>query len=329
MTRFVIRRLAYSVFTILGISIVAFFIIELPPGDFLTSSINKLAGEGETGQLQIEALRHHYGLDQPFYVQYYKWISGIVLHGDFGQSFIYHRPVSELIAARLPLTIAVAFGTLVFTWALAVPIGIYSAVRQYSVGDYAVTIFGFLGLAVPSFLIALLFLYVSFRYFGQDVGGLFSQRYVDAPWSLGRVVDLLSHLWIPILITGLAGTAALIRVMRANLLDELRKPYVNAARARGNSETRLIVKYPVRVAIGPLISTVAWVLPDVISSGEVVAVVLSLQTTGPLLLSSLRTQDMYLAGSFIFVVSILTVIGTLVSDLLLAWADPRIRRQYK
>jgi len=329
MTRYITRRFVYAVLTVFGISIVSFFIIELPPGDFLTTSIDRLGDEGATGAAQIAALRERYGLDQPFYVRYFKWISGIVLHGDFGQSFIYDRPVSELIAERLPLTIAVSLATIVFTWILAVPIGIYSAVRQYSLGDYIATIIGFLGLAIPSFLIALVLLYVSFRYFGQDVGGLFSPEYVDADWSFGRVIDLLKHMWIPVAITGFAGTASLIRVMRANLLDELRKPYVTAARARGNSEGRLIVKYPVRVAIAPLLSTVGWVLPAVISSGEVVAIVLSLQTTGPMLLSSLQTQDMYLAGSFIFVVSVLTVVGTLISDLLLAWADPRIRHEYK
>jgi peptide/nickel transport system permease protein len=329
MSRYVVRRLVYAVLTIVGISIVAFFIIQLPPGDFLTTTIDRLGDKGSMGSQQIAVLRERYGLDQPWYYQYYKWISGIVLHGDFGQSFVYNRPVSELILQRLPLTIVLSIATLLFTWAVAIPIGIYSAVRQYSVGDYVVTVLGFLGLAVPGFLIALVLLYVSFRYFGQDVGGLFSERYVDAPWGIGKVVDLLKHMWIPVVITGLAGTAALIRVMRANLLDELRKPYVSAARARGNPEVGLIVRYPVRVALSPLLSTVGWVLPAVISSGEVVAIVLSLQTTGPMLLSSLQTQDMYLAGSFILVVSVLTVVGTLISDLLLAWADPRIRHQYK
>jgi peptide/nickel transport system permease protein len=329
MSRYVVRRLVYAVLTIVGISIVSFFIIQLPPGDFLTTTIDRLGDKGSMGSQQIAVLRERYGLDQPWYYQYYKWISGIVLHGDFGQSFVYNRPVSELIIQRLPLTIVLSIATLLFTWAVAIPIGIFSAVRQYSVGDYVVTVLGFLGLAVPGFLIALVLLYVSFRYFGQDVGGLYSERYIDAPWSIGKVGDLLKHMWIPVVITGLAGTAALIRVMRANLLDELRKPYVSAARARGNPEVRLIVRYPVRVALSPLLSTVGWVLPAVISSGEVVAIVLSLQTTGPMLLSSLQTQDMYLAGSFILVVSMLTVVGTLISDLLLAWADPRIRLQYK
>lgn len=328
MALYLLRRVGYALLTVLGISVVAFVIIQLPPGDFLTTSIDKLDAQGLAGQEQIEALRQRYGLDQPVWVQYWKWITGIVLQGDFGQSFLYQRPVSELVLERIPLTIAVSFATIVFTWAVAVPIGIYSAVRQYSFGDYVVTILGFVGLAVPSFLIALVLLYVSFRYLGQDVGGLFSEQYVDAPWSVGRVGDLLTHIWIPVVITGLAGTAALVRVMRANLLDELRKPYVAAARARGNPELRLLLRYPVRVAIGPLLSTLGWVLPAVISSGEVVAIVLSLQTTGPMLLESLKSQDMYLAGSFIFLVSVLTVVGTLISDLLLAWADPRIRARY-
>ncbi len=329
MTRYIIRRLVYAVITVFGISIVSFFIIQLPPGDFLTSTINQMSlTQGDVTQAQIESLRSQYGLDESIAGQYFDWISGIVLHGDFGQSFVWNQPVADLIWDRLPLTIILAFSTLLFTWMIAVPIGIYSAARQYSVGDYAFTIFGFVGLAIPSFLIALVLLYVSFKYFGQSVGGLFSPQYIDADWSVARVVDLLSHLWIPVIIVGLAGTAALIRVMRANLLDELRKPYVVAARARGLSERRLILKYPVRLALSPLLSTVGWVLPALISSGEVVAIVLSLQTMGPLLLRALQDQDMYLAGSFIFIVSVLTVIGTLISDLLLAWSDPRIRRRY-
>jgi peptide/nickel transport system permease protein len=334
MIHYLIRRLVYAVVTVFGISIVSFIIIELPPGDFLASIVQKQSVlNGNLTQGQIADLRHQYGLDQSMYVQYWKWITGILTRGDFGLSFVsnisHPVAVSSLIMDRLPLTIALAFATLVFTWIVAVPIGIYSAARQYSFGDYTFTIFGFLGLAIPNFLVALVLLYVSFRYFGQSVGGLFSPQYVDAPWSFGRVLDLLSHMWIPVIIVGLNGTAILIRIMRANLLDELRKPYVIAARARGLSETRLLVKYPVRLALSPLLSTVGWVLPGLISSGEVVAIVLSLQTTGPLLLTSLQTQDMYLAGSFIFMISLLTVAGTLISDLLLAWSDPRIRHRYQ
>jgi peptide/nickel transport system permease protein len=326
MTGYLVRRLIYAALTVFGISIVSFVIIVLPPGDFLTSLIDQLQNtQGTVNHAEIVALRHQYGIDQPLYVQYWKWISGIVLRGDFGQSFVWNQPVSKLIMTRLPLTMALAFATLFFTWLVAVPIGIYSAARQYSLGDYVFTILGFIGLAIPGFLIALVLLYVSYKYLGQSVGGLYSQKYIDAPWSFAKLGDLLSHMWIPVLITGLSGTALLIRVMRANLLDELRRPYVTAARARGLSEGRLLVKYPVRLAIGPLLSTVGWALPALISSGEVVAIVLSLQTTGPLLLGALQTQDMYLAGSLIMLVSVLAVIGTLVSDLLLAWADPRIR----
>lgn len=326
MTGYLVRRLIYAALTVVGISIVSFVIIVLPPGDFLTSLINQLQNtQGTVNHAEVVALRHQYGIDQPVYVQYWKWISGIVLRGDFGQSFVWNQPVSKLIMTRLPLTMALAFATLFFTWLVAVPIGIYSAARQYSLGDYVFTILGFVGLAIPGFLIALVLLYVSYKYLGQSVGGLYSQKYIDAPWSFAKLGDLLAHMWIPVVITGLSGTALLIRVMRANLLDELRRPYVTAARARGLSERRLLVKYPVRLAIGPLLSTVGWALPALISSGEVVAIVLSLQTTGPLLLGALQTQDMYLAGSLIMLVSVLAVVGTLVSDLLLAWADPRIR----
>ena len=329
MIRYIVRRLVYAVLTVIGISMVSFVIIQLPPGDFLTSVIKQMTlTQGDVTQAQIAAMREQYGLDDPMVVQYWHWITGIVLHLDFGHSFVWNQPVADLIWERVPMTIVLAFATLFFTWLVAVPIGIYSAARQYSLGDYVATIFGFVGLAIPGFLIALVLLYVSFRYLGQSVGGLFSPEYEEAPWSWGRVVDLLSHLWIPVIIVGLSGTALLIRFMRANLLDELRKPYVVAARARGLSERRLLLKYPVRLAIIPLLSTVAWILPGLISSSEVVAIVLSLQTMGPLLLRSLLDQDMYLAGSFIFIVSVLTVLGTLVSDLLLAWADPRIRYRY-
>jgi peptide/nickel transport system permease protein len=329
LAKYIVRRLLYALVTVLGVSVVSFVIIQLPPGDFLESVVKQMTlTNGEVSQQQLVALRAHYGLDEPVLLQYFRWLRGIVLHWDFGQSFVWNRPVSALIAERLPLTLILAFSTLLVTYAIAIPIGVYSAARQYSVGDYVATVFGFIGLAVPAFLIALVLLYVSFRYFGQSVGGLFSPNYVDAPWSRAKVVDLLSHLWIPVIIVALGGTAQLIRVMRANLLDELRKQYVVAARSRGLSERRLLVKYPTRVAISPLISTVGWQLPGLLSVGEVVAIVLSLQTTGPLLLHALQTQDMYLAGSFIFMISVLAVLGTLVADILLAAVDPRIRARY-
>lgn len=328
MLSFMIRRVLYMVPTLWLISVVAFGIIQLPPGDYLTTLVARMSAQGEQlEQAQLEALKQRYGLGDPFAVQYYKWISG-VLHGDLGQSFEWNRPVSELLGQRLPLTVTLAVLTLLFIWVVAFPIGIYSAVKQYSFGDYAATTFGFLGLAIPDFLLALVLMYAGFAFFDQSVGGLFSPAYQDAAWNLGKVIDLLSHIWVPIIVLGTSGTAGLIRVLRANLLDELRKPYVVAARARGVPERKLLVKYPLRVALNPFVSTIGWVLPVLISGEVIVATVMSLETTGPMLLSALTSQDMYLAGSIIFVVSVLTVIGTLISDLLLAWLDPRVRLRH-
>lgn len=326
MLTYILRRILFMVPVTLAISLVAFIIIQLPPGDFITALTAQMAENNETIDPEtLAALRDRYGFDQPMIVQYWKWITGIVFRGDFGQSFEWSRPVADLIWDRLGLTLIVSFATLVFVWVLAFPIGIYSAVRQYSWGDYIATFFGFIGLAVPNFLLALVLMYLSSRYLGASVGGLFSAEYVNADWSWGRVVDLMNHLWIPVIVLGTGGTAALIRIMRANLLDELKKPYVELARARGLSETRLLLKYPVRVALNPFISTLGWILPTLVSGAVVTAIVLSLPTSGPLLLNALFAQDMYLAGGFILLLSILTLIGTLVSDLLLAWLDPRIR----
>ena len=328
MLGYIVRRILWMIPTLLAISVVSFFIIQLPPGDFLTSAIAMMREQGEAvDAAQLEALRDRYGLDQPFVVQYWRWISGILFEGDFGRSFLYTQPVGDLIWERLGLTFLLSFSSMIFIWIVALPIGIYSAVRKYSIGDYTVTFIGFIGLATPNFLIALILMYLSFTWFGQSVGGLFSPEYVDAPWSLAKVGDLMSHLWIPVIVLGTAGTAGLIRIMRANLLDELHRPYVETARASGLSETRLLVKYPVRVALNPFISRVGWELPDLVSGATITAIVLSLPTTGPLLLEALLSQDMYLAGSFIMMLSVLTVIGTMVSDLLLAWLDPRIRYQ--
>ncbi len=325
MLRYVIRRLLYMVPTIFLISLVAFLIISLPPGDYLTTLITQMRAQGgEIDQGRIAALELRYGLDSPIYVQYLKWMQGILV-GDFGESFQLNRPVTEVLAQRLPLTVAIALCTLIFTWIIALPVGLYSAVRQYKLGDYLATTIGFLGLAVPNFLIALVLMYLGYKFFGMSVGGLFSPDYVDARWNIGKIFDLLSHLWVPVVVLGMAGTAGLIRILRANLLDELRKPYVIAARARGIPERKVILKYPLRVALNPFISTIGWVLPALVSGEVIVAQVLSLPTTGPVLLSSLLSQDMYLAGSIIFVVSVLTVIGTLLSDFALAWLDPRIR----
>jgi peptide/nickel transport system permease protein len=276
-------------------------------------------------QARIAALEQRYGLNDPFYVQYWKWISNILFYGDFGQSFAWNKPVSELLADRLPLTIALSIATLVFIWAVAFPIGVYSALRQYSVGDYVFTMVGFIGLATPNFLIALVLMYLGMTYFDTGAGGLLSPEYQDAVWNLGKVMDLLGHLWVPLVVWGTAGTAGMIRILRANLLDEIRKPYVVAARARGVSEVKLTVKYPLRVALNPFFSTIGWVLAGLISADAIVSSVLNLDTTGPLLLGALRSQDMYLAGSIVLIGAVLTVIGTLISDLLLGWLDPRVR----
>ena len=326
MLGFIARRVLYMIPTFIAVSIVAFAIIQLPPGDYLTTLVASMASQGETlDPAAMEALRNRYGLGQPMYVQYFKWMSNIFLRGDFGHSFEWNQPVIDLIWSRLALTFMLSLSTLLFVWAVALPVGIYSAVRQYSLGDYTFTFLGFIGLAIPNFLLALVLMYVAFKYFNQSVGGLFSPDYQEAAWTWAKLKDLLAHLWIPIVIIGTAGTASLIRVMRANLLDELHKPYVVTARAKGLPEWQVIMRYPVRVALNPFVSTIGWVLPALISGEAIVSIVLSLPTTGPLLLRSLMSQDMYLAGSFILMLSTLTILGTLLSDILLALLDPRIR----
>ena len=326
MLGFITRRVLYMIPTFIAVSIVAFAIIQLPPGDYLTTLVASMASQGETvDPAALEALRARYGLGEPMYVQYFKWMSNIFLRGDFGHSFEWNQPVIDLIWSRLALTFMLSLSTLLFVWAVALPVGIYSAVRQYSLGDYTFTFLGFIGLAIPNFLLALVLMYVAFKYFNQSVGGLFSPDYQEAAWSWAKLKDLLAHLWIPIVIIGTAGTASLIRVMRANLLDELHKPYVVTARAKGLPEWQVIMRYPVRVALNPFVSTIGWVLPALISGEAIVSIVLSLPTTGPLLLRSLMSQDMYLAGSFILMLSTLTILGTLLSDILLALLDPRIR----
>ena len=326
MVQFIVRRLLLMIPTIFAISIVVFIIIQLPPGDFLTTMVSAMSSQGESvNQAALDALRDQYGLGQPLYVQYFKWISNIILHGNFGQSFEYNQPVSALIGSRLALTIVISVVSLLLTWVIAFPIGIYSAVRKYSPGDYVFTFISFIGLAIPEFMIALILLYASFKYFGQSVGGLFSPQYIDAPWSLGKVGDLFQHMWIPVIIIGAAHTAGLVRIMRANLLDELNRPYVVTARAKGLTDRKLLLKYPVRLALNPFISTVGWVLPAILSGEAIIGVVLSLPTEGPLLLHALQSQDMYLAGSLLLLLTVLTVVGTLISDILLAWLDPRIR----
>jgi peptide/nickel transport system permease protein len=325
MLGYLVRRVLLAGVTIVFISILSFIIIHLPPGDYVDAYIAQLASSGAIVSAEEAAnLRAQYGLDQPMYIQYLRWI-GLVLHGNFGMAMEYNRPVMEVIGDRLPLTLVVSLGALVFTWLLALPIGIYSAVRQYSVFDYVFTFVGFIGLAVPNFLLALTVLYIGFKFFDANVGGLFSPEYLDAPWSLAKVQDLLGHLPIPAVVLGIAATAQQIRIMRANLLDEKRKPYVVAARARGVPEVPVIVKYPVRVALNPFASQIPFILPQLVGGSIIVSVVLSLPTVGPLLLKALIALDMFLAGTIILLISILTVIGSLISDLLLVWIDPRIR----
>ncbi|HRV02745.1 MAG TPA: ABC transporter permease [Mesotoga sp.] len=325
MGTFILKRVLLLIPTLIFISIVSFIIIQLPPGDYLTTYIQALEATGATvDQSTVDALVKRYGLDQPLYVQYFSWVFGM-FKGDFGYSFEWDKPVSELIWNRLFLTLAISITTLLFTWIVSFPFGVYSATHRYSIGDYIITFFGFIGLAIPNFMLALILMWIAYSAFDLSVGGLFSPAYAEASWSLAKLIDFLKHIWIPVVVIGTSGTAALIRTLRANLLDEMNKPYVVTARAKGVSERRLLFKYPLRVAMIPFISTVGWSLPLLISGETIVAVVLNLPTTGPLLLRSLQSQDMYLAGSFIVLLSILTVIGTLISDILLAWLDPRIR----
>lgn len=325
MLGYFIRRILYGLLTIFAVSVLSFFIIQLPPGDYVTSYIASLEAQGdEVSVEEAEALRAYFGLGQPAYVQYAKWMWQI-LQGNFGMSFQYRVPVVDVIGERLLLTIVLALGSLVFIWLIAIPIGIYSAVRQYSPLDYVATLIGFTGLAVPDFLLALVLMYLAWDWFNFSIGGLFSQEYAAAAWSVGRVIDLLQHMIIPIIVLGTAGTASLIRITRANLLDELRKPYVVTARAKGMNEWQLILKYPVRLALNPIISITAYILPFLVSGSIIVSVVLSLPTLGPVLLRSLLSQDMFLAGAIILLIGVMTVIGTLLSDILLGLVDPRVR----
>ena len=325
MLSFIVRRLLIMIPTMLAISQVAFIIIKLPPGDYLTTVITNAAARGETiDPDELARLQRQYGLDQPMVVQYFDWLAGLFV-GDWGYSFEYNRPVSDIIWERVGWSFIISILSLIFVWVIAFPLGVFSAVRQHSWGDYITAFFGFIGLATPDFLLALVLLYIAFAWFNQSVGGLFSPEYIDAIWSWARFGDLLKHLWVPLVILGTNGIASMTRIMRANLLDELHKPYVTTARAKGLTERRLTMKYPVRIAVNPLVSSSGGLLAGLISGEAIVAIVLSLPTTGPMLLNALRAQDMYLAASFIMLLSLLTTIGVLLSDIALAWVDPRIR----
>jgi peptide/nickel transport system permease protein len=327
MIRYVAQRLLLLPFLMLLYSFVIFVIIKAPPGDFLTAYVANLSASGTSITADmIQALRHDYGLDQPFIIQYFHWMVNL-LHGNMGLSLEYQRPNIDLIKEQLVLTIALALMSFVLTWVIAVPAGIYSATHQRSVIDHILTVINYIGVATPNFMLALILMWFAFSYFGISVTGLFSADYVDAPWSVGRVLDLLAHIWLPAIVLGIAGTARLTRIMRANLLDELNKPYVVTARAKGMREWRLVLRYPVRLALNPLISTIGWYLPALFSGSLIVATVMNLPNIGPLLLRALINQDMYLAGGILLIYSFLTIVGTLLSDVLLALIDPRIRME--
>ena len=325
MLQYIVKRTLVLIPLLLALSIVVFIIIQLPPGDYLTTYINQLRSTGmEVTEDQIKALEARYGFDQPMYIQYLKWMKNL-LKGDMGYSFVYNRPVNALVGSRLPATIAISLVSTILIWLIAFPIGFYSATHKYSFGDYAFTGISFFGVSVPEFLLAILIMYLYFLVTRKYAGGLYSDVYAGKPWTWDKIVDMLKHVWIPLLVIAITGTAGLFKTFRANLLDELGKPYVKTARAKGVSNMRLLIKYPVRIALIPFIATVGWMLPGLISGQTVLSMLLSLPTVGPLLITALQNQDMYLAGSIVFVMGLMAMIGTLVSDILLAVTDPRIR----
>jgi len=327
MLRFLARRAAIALLTIMAISVLSFVIIELPPGDYISSYVAQQAASGAViTQQEADNLRVQYGLDQPTWVQYFKWMR-LVVTGNFGTSMEWQRPVLSVIGDRLFLTVALSLAAVLFTWLIALPIGIYSAVKQYSPLDYLFTTLGFFGLAVPNFLLALVLLYFGFTFFGANIGGLFSPEYADASWNAAKFADLLKHLPLPAFILAVGGTAQVIRVLRANLLDELRKPYVTSARAKGLKEWQVIMRHPVRVALNPFVSTIGYLFPYIVSGSIIVSLVLSLPTVGPLLLRALLAKDMFLAGTIVLMLGTMTVIGTFISDVLLMVIDPRVRAE--
>ena len=326
MIQFLLKRLAIYIPMLALMSIVSFAIIEAPPGDYLDDYIALLRAQGEYDEGEVERLERRYGLSRPIYERYWKWVSGVV-RWDLGDSLEFRRPVSELVNDRLAMTVVLGVFTVIFTWTMAIPIGIISAVKQYSFIDYFFTFLSYLGVGTPNFLLALILMWTAFAAFNMSVTGLFSDQYIDAPWSVGKMIDLLKHLWVPMLILGTDGTARLTRILRANLLDELEKPYVETARSKGLPEWKLILKYPVRIALNPFVSTAGWTLPTLFSGSLIVAQVMSLPTIGPLLLKSLQSQDMYMAGSIVLIITALTLVGTLISDIVLGLMDPRIRME--
>lgn len=323
---YIIRRLLMLIPILFLVSFIAFFVIELPPGDWVSTYITQLRTSGiELSDQEAQRLITMYGFDQPAYMRYFKWVSGIVTRGDFGWSFQWGRPVGDVIAERLPITLAISLMALIFSWLIAIPIGIYSATHQYSLIDYLATFIGFIGLATPGFLLAMILAWAANQYLGFSALGLYSKEFLDKPWSLAKAIDMLKHMLLPLIIIGMASAGSTIRVLRGNLLDELKKQYVVTARAKGVSEIRLLFKYPVRLALNPVFSTIGWLLPAIFAGEVLISIVLSVPSIGPLLLRATLAQDMYLTGSIVLILSALTIIGSLISDIYLAWADPRIR----
>ena len=325
MINYLINRLITMCLTLAVISVLVFVIIQLPPGDYLTTYIAELEAQGENvADDKIRFLREQYGLDKSMVEQYFVWVTGL-LQGDLGYSFEHDKPVADVVGDRMFLTIVLNFGTILFIYVVAFPIGVYTAVNQYSFGDYSLSFIGLLGLATPNFLLALILLYFANVYFGTSIGGLMDPKYIDEPWSVDKALSVLEHLWVPVFVIGTAGTAGMIRRLRANLLDELQKQYVVTGRSKGLPEGRLLRKYPLRMALNPFVADIGSLLPEVVSGSVIVSAVMSLPTTGPMLLSSLQSQDMFLAGSFLMFLAVLTVVGMLISDILLGVLDPRIR----
>ena len=326
MLNFIVRRFVILIPLLIIISIMSFVIIQLPPGSYIDSYIQTLRASGfEVQEQEIARLTRQYGLDRPMHMQYYMWMRNFILHGRLGRSFQWNQPVTEILIERIPMTIMISLMSMLFVWIVAIPVAIYSATHKYSIFDYVFTFLGFIGLALPNFLFALVLMWVVYDRTGIAITGLFSSAFVGEPWSIAKFLDMLSNIWLPLIVIGTAGTAGLIRQMRATTLDELGKLYVTTARAKGLPEWRLIFKYPVHTAINPVISTIGWMLPALVGGQVIVAIVLNLRTVGPVLFQAIQTQDMYLAGSIIMILSSLTVVGTFLSDILLAWLDPRIR----
>lgn len=326
MTRFIVRRLCLMIPMLIVVSIISFVVIELPPGDYVTSYIQQLEETGyDVQEEQVALLKQQYGLDRPMVVRYFLWIKRIILKGDFGRSLEQQKAVNEILGDRIPLTLIMSLLSTFLIFAIAIPIGIYSAIRQYSIFDYIWTFIGFIGISIPPFLFALLLMLLIYEWKGFAVTALFSPEFAGAAWSWAKLADLLKHVWLPVIVLAASGTAGTIRVLRATLLDELRKDYVITARAKGMPEWKLLLKYPIRVAMNPIVSTIGWILPSLVGGALIVSVVLNLRTTGAVFLAAIRSQDMYLAGSIVLILSTLTIIGTFISDLLLAQLDPRIR----